>query len=103
MSDEVYIVSAYTPDVEREELLRKLVSQLHSAKKDILLITHSVTPNDIVKKCRYYVYDEENKILLDDKYKFLAWNTCMTGATVRSKDVRKTYTTLLPVYKLVLY
>jgi hypothetical protein len=103
MSDEVYIVSAYTPDVEREELLRKLVSQLHSAKKDILLITHSVTPNDIVKKCRYYVYDEENKILLDDKYKFLAWNTCMSGATVRSKDVRKTYTTLLPVYKLVLY
>jgi hypothetical protein len=103
MSDEVYIVSAYTPDVEREELLRKLINQLHSAKKDILLITHSVTPNDIVKKCKYYVYDEENKILYDDKYKFLAWNTCMPGAVIRSKDVRRTYTTLLPVYKLVLF
>jgi hypothetical protein len=103
MSDEVYIVSAYTPDVEREELLRKLVSQLHSAKKDILLITHSVTPNDIVKKCNYYIYDEENKILYDDRYKHLAWNTCLPGAIIHSKDVRRTYTTLLPVYKLVLF
>jgi hypothetical protein len=103
MSDEVYIVTAYTPDVEREELLRKLVDQLHSAKKDILLITHSVTPNDIVKKCKYYIYDEENKILLDDKYKLLAWNTSISGATVRSKDVGKTHTTLLAVYKLLLY
>lgn len=103
MSDEVYIVSAYTPDTEREELLRKLINQLHVANKEVLLITHSVTPNDIVKKCKYYIYDEENKILYDDKYKYLAWNTCLPGATIHSKDVRRTYTTLLPVYKLVLF
>lgn len=103
MSDEVYIVAAYTPDVEREDLLRKLINQLHSAKKDVLLITHSITPNDIVKKCKYYVYDEENKIIFDDKYKLFAWNTCITGATVRSKDAGNTYTALLPVYKLVLF
>lgn len=103
MSDEVYIVASYTPDVEREEFLRKLINQLHSAKKDVLLITHSITPNDIVKKCKYYVYDEENKIIFDDKYKLFAWNTSITGATVRSKDVGNTYTTLLPVYKLALF
>jgi hypothetical protein len=27
----------------------------------------------------------------------------MPGAVIRSKDVRRTYTTLLPVYKLVLF
>lgn len=103
MSDEVYIVSAYTPDTEREDILRNLVNQLHQANKDILLISHSVTPTDIIKKCRYHVYDSENRILQDDQYKLYAWNTVVPGITVRSKDVKRTYSTLIPVYKLVLY
>ncbi len=103
MSDEVYIVAAYTPDSEREDLLRNLVNQLHSANKEILLISHSITPTDIVKKCRYHVYDSENKILEDDQYKHMAWNTIMPGFVVMSRDVQRTYTTLIPVYKLVLY
>lgn len=102
MNDEVFIVAAYTPDAEREELLRNLVSQLHSANKEIILISHSITPNDIVKKCQHHIYDQENKLLFDDRYKFIFWNTVLPDVVVRSKDNCKTYTTLLPVYRLVL-
>lgn len=103
MNEEIYIVAAYTPDSEREELLRNLINQLHVANKNILLISHSVTPTDIVSKCNYHIYDKENKILFDDQYKFYAWNNVLPGAKIYSKDVGKTYTTLLPVYRLVLY
>lgn len=103
MSEEIYIVSAYTPDNERETLLRNLVNQLHTANKHILLVSHSVTPTDIVSKCNFHIYDKENKILFDDQYKFYAWNNVLPGAKIYSKDVGKTYTTLLPVYRLVLY
>lgn len=101
MNDEIYIVAAYTPDDKRENLLRNLVNKLHNAGKEILLITHSLTPNDIVKKCKYYIYDEENKILFDDRYKYMAWNTILPGATIWSKDKNRTYSTILPVYRLL--
>lgn len=102
MNREVFIVSAYTPDDKREQLLRNLVTKLHAANKDIILITHSITPDDIIKKCKYFVYDEENKLLSDDKYKFLVWNTTITGAILYSKDASRSFTTIIPVYRLLL-
>lgn len=103
MNNEIYIVAAYTPDVEREELLRHLVNQLHKENKEILLISHSVTPIDIVKKCKHSIYDQENKLLYDDVYKHLAWNRSLPNSTIRSRDTLKSSTTLLAVYRLFLF
>jgi len=102
MNKDVFVIAAYTPDDKRETLLRNLVTKLHDSKKDIILITHSITPSDIIKKCKYFIYDEENTLLTDDKYKFLVWNTCIPGYTFHSKDANRAYSTVLAVYQLFL-
>lgn len=51
---------AYTPDVARENMLRNLVKQLEPLNQDLLLVTHSIPPTDIIKQFDYVLYDKEN-------------------------------------------
>ena len=51
---EIIIITAYCPDLKRQDLLRNLVRYLNSNNKDILLISHSQIPEDIIKQCKFY-------------------------------------------------
>lgn len=102
MNDEVFVVAAHTPDDKREQMLRNLVTKLHAHNKDIILITHTVTPDDIIKKCTYFIYDKENTLLRDDKYKFLVWTQAIPNCKIYSRDANQSYTTIIAVYRLLL-
>lgn len=67
---EVCLVSAYTPDSERTELLRDLIKFLHKNNKEIVLISHTHdTPSDIIDRCKYFIYSSENILINDSKYR----------------------------------
>lgn len=95
------IITAYTNNLEKEDILRNLVNQLSkiNTKFDIMISSHSFVPKDISDKVDYVIYDKENKLLHDPKYKphlfFVTENL----------EVNISYTsppqTLLPVMRLI--
>lgn len=99
---ELILLSAYCPDIKRQDLLRNLVRYLSSQNKDILLVSHSLIPEDIVKQCKFYFYDEENKLLPNDELK-LWFTSPQENGTIKSRDVYQSSTTLIPVYRIVLF
>lgn len=99
---EIIVIAAYCPDLKRQDLLRNLVRYLHSNNKDILLISHSQIPEDIIKQCKFYFYDEENKFLIDDEYKMWYYFK-QDSFEIRSRDPYQHSVHILPVYRLFLY
>lgn len=99
---ELILLSAYCPDIKRQDLLRNSVRYLSSQNKDILLVSHSQVPQDIIDQCKFYFYDEENKFLPNDELKL--WFVIeLNHGIIRSRDPYQTSTSLIPVYRLVLY
>jgi len=84
---DVCLIAAYTPDQQREDMLRNLTRFL-KGKKDIVLISHSPTPKDILEDVKYYFYDEENELLdVCDNYPTFWWFHETEKAKIWSKDV----------------
>ena len=99
---ELILIGAYCPNIEHQDLLRNLVRQLSDYDKDILLVSHSIIPEDIVKQCKFYFYDEENKFPPDDDLKFFWWCDSSKGR-IESKDPILKSSTILPVYRIILF
>jgi hypothetical protein len=91
----ICLVASHTPTKEKQDALRNLVRKLKKEKKDIFLISHSLTPSDIISDVNYHFYDCENEFLSDDKYK--GWGYIdFFGDTLVTKDIIKQSTSLLP-------
>lgn len=68
---DIVLVSAYTPDDERLELLIDTINFLSKNHKEIILVSHSTnTPQNIIKKCKYFLYSSENTLLNLEEMKF---------------------------------
>jgi hypothetical protein len=93
---EICLVAAYTPDLERQNVLRELVYDLKNNDKKVLLVTHSETPQDILKMVDYHFYDSENEFLTDNKYKVWYASQMNSEITVVSQDVIKYSAAVLP-------
>jgi hypothetical protein len=70
---EIVLILAYTPTSEKQDRLRELITSLKSFNYRICLSTHTSTPQDIIDKCEYFLYDRENPILWDDDIKYWAY------------------------------
>jgi hypothetical protein len=71
---DLILVSAYCNTKEKEDILRNLVNQIHQENKyDILLISHTVIPEDISNKCTLSVYDSKNELLYDWDLRCRPW------------------------------
>lgn len=57
---EVVVILYYKTKEVSEEYLRSLVNQLVELNKKIIISSHSLVPDDILKKCEGFVYDKEN-------------------------------------------
>tara|TARA_R110000744_G_scaffold81149_4_gene159600 strand:- start:463 stop:1584 length:1122 start_codon:yes stop_codon:yes gene_type:complete len=107
--EEVIVISAYCPTLKQQDKLRGLVRKVKSMNHDIILVSHSIIPSDIIESCDYYLYDKENKLLHGDDYKFwYNFDFKFNGGTkihIESKDSfqhSNQYNVLLPVISLVL-
>jgi hypothetical protein len=92
---ELCLVAAYTPDLERQDVLRRLITTLKNNDKKVLLITHSQTPSDIIERVDYHFYDHENEFLTDNKYK-VWYGSSINQDMIVSQDVVKYSAALLP-------
>ena len=63
MKEEVIVISAYCPTLKKQDKLRDLVRKVKSMNHDIILVSHSIIPSDIIESCDYHLYDKENKLL----------------------------------------
>jgi hypothetical protein len=102
MKKSLFVVTAYAPDIQRQQLVRNLIYYLKQNKRDVLLLSHSPLPQDIIDSSNYYFYDERNEVQLDERFK---WNTFfdIEGAWwVESKIATPNFSTLLPVYNFIL-
>lgn len=84
---DVCLIAAYTPDQEREDMLRKLTRFL-KGKKDIVLISHTFTPKDIIEDVNYHFYDVENELLdVRDNYPSFWWFHDTGDMKIWSNDI----------------
>ena len=61
---DLIMISSYCNTKEKEEVLRNLVSQVNGQKDkfDLMIVSHSVVPDDISNKCDLVLYDKKNQI-----------------------------------------
>ena len=67
MKEDIILISAYCPDIQKMDKLRKLVNQLQvfREKYDILIVSHTEIAIDIQNKVELYLYDKKNELLTD--------------------------------------
>ena len=62
---DLFLITAYTPDDERKNLLRDFISSIDKKLFDIMVVSHSSIPEDIINKVNYFIYDSSNVLLTD--------------------------------------
>lgn len=72
---DLIMVSAFCDKPEKQETLRNLVSQIdnHKDKFDLMVISHSIIPQDISEKCEFAIYDKKNELLYDWDMRSTPW------------------------------
>ena len=72
---DLIIISSYCNTKEKEEVLRNLVSQVNGQKDkfDLMIVSHSVVPDDISTKCDLVLYDKKNELLYDWDLRCTPW------------------------------
>ena len=68
---DLFLITAYTPDDERKDLLRNFVSSIDRELFDVMVVSHSSIPEDVINKINYFIYDSANILLTDVEYKYL--------------------------------
>lgn len=65
--EDVILITAYCPTVEKMDKLRKLVNQLQKVKNtyDVMVVSHTIIPLDIQEKVSLFLYDKKNELLTD--------------------------------------
>ena len=64
---DIILITAYCPDTNRLDKLRKLVVQLQRFKEkyDIMVVSHTTVPTDIQDKVDLCLYDKKNELLTE--------------------------------------
>ncbi len=72
---DLIMISSYCETKEKEEVLRNLVSQIkgQNDKFDLMVVSHTVVPDDISYKCDIVLYDKKNELLYDWDMRCKPW------------------------------
>jgi hypothetical protein len=98
MKKDLIIISAYTPDFKREELIRSFINQIDKTNYDLMVVSHSKLPDDLLNKVEYFIFDKENELLtdLDSKYNMTFGRENFRVHTTEARDFNHT----IAAYKL---
>ena len=66
---ELILITSYTPDNKREGLLRDLIKNIKGSEYNIMVVSHTPIPKDIMDEVDYFIFDKNNLLLceVDDK------------------------------------
>ena len=67
---DLILITSYTPDIRRQNILRDLVRGINKEIFDIMISSHSIVPIDILENVDYLIYDKNNELDFDVKNKF---------------------------------
>lgn len=67
---DLFLITTYAPDNSRRNMLRNFVNSINKTLFDIMVVSHSSIPEDIIDDINYFVYDSENILLTDIEYKY---------------------------------
>jgi hypothetical protein len=72
---DLIMISSYCDTKEKEDILRNLVNQIITQKDkfDLMIVSHSVVPDDISIKCDLVIYDKKNELLYDWDLRCKPW------------------------------
>lgn len=104
--DEIVLITAYTPTIERIDNLRDLVRKIKSLGYSICLITHSNTPQDIIDRCDYFIFDTENEVNTDRDICYWTLYTANNNGspyfTIKYKPYDVMSTHIVPIMRLMI-
>jgi hypothetical protein len=72
---DLIMISSYCNTKEKEDVLRDLVRQVSEHKDifDLMIVSHTVVPDDISTKCDLVLYDKKNELLYDWDLRCKPW------------------------------
>ena len=75
MNKDLIMISSFCNTKEKEDTLRNLVLQItnHKDKFDLMIVSHTVVPDDISDKCDFVFYDKKNELLYDWDLRCTPW------------------------------
>jgi hypothetical protein len=73
---DLILLTAYTPDSQRKNILLDALESIDKNKFDIMVSSHSSIPEEALEYCDYFIYDKNNTLLFDPKYKLSFWFSC---------------------------
>lgn len=86
MNNEVILITAYTPDEHRMDLLRNLITKLKSHNKKVVVSSHSKIADDVLDLVDYFIYDSNNQLLIYNEPEGWVKTTCTpTSETIITK------------------
>lgn len=87
---ELILITSHTPDNIREDLLRNLVKSIKNDKYDIMVVSHTPIPNDIINNVDYFIFDKKNSLLTEIKDKSTIFFS-NSDFTVQTTETKKYY------------
>jgi len=75
MHKDLILVTAYCDTPTKEEVLRNLVNQIrtHENLFDLMIVSHTPIPLDVMKKSDFTIYDKKNELLFDADLRSTPW------------------------------
>lgn len=75
MSKDLIIITAYCDKPDKVEVLRTLVNQISSHKNffDLMVVSHTPIPVDIVDKTEFCLFDKKNELLYETDLRNKPW------------------------------
>lgn len=103
---EIILVTAYTPTTEKTDSLRELIKQIKSSGYKVCLATHTSTPQDIIDRCDYFIFDSINELNHD---RDISYWTIFNGYlydgslhfTMRYKPYNTMSTHIIPILNMI--
>lgn len=101
LSSEIVLITAYTPSIDKQDKLRDLIKTLKRFDYEVCLATHSSTPQDIIDRCDYFVFDKKNELNYDlDIAYWIYYDT--PGFCISHKQIGSMSTHIVPITRSVI-
>jgi hypothetical protein len=72
--NDLIIISSFCNTKEKEDVLRNLVNQIHQEDSfDLMVVSHTIIPDDISRKTTLSLYDSKNELLYDWDLRCTPW------------------------------